>query len=370
MKNTIGQNVAVTLFGESHGPYIGAVLDGIAPGIRVDEAFIAARLARRRPSGLISTQRREADDFRIVSGFRAGYTTGTPLCILIPNADTRSADYAKTEALARPGHADYTAYCKYHGFEDRRGGGHFSGRTTAALVAAGAVCEQALAMQGISVGTHILCAAGIDDRRFGDEPTAEIAALAEKSFPVLSDEAGEQMRAAIEEARQDCDSVGGVLETAVAGFPAGVGEPYFDSLESLLSHAVLSVPAVKGIQFGEGFGFARMRGSEANDPFAIREGKIVTLTNRNGGINGGISNGMPIVFSCAVKPTPSIAREQDTVNFEQCTEAKIAICGRHDPAIIHRACPVISAVTAIVLCDALATRYGTDFPHRDIQNHK
>ena len=359
-KNTFGSSITVTLFGESHGAQIGAVLDGLAPGIPVDEGSIAEKLMRRRPAGAISTGRVEPDRFQIVSGVYEGRTTGTPVCIVIPNENTRSRDYSVTRFLARPGHADYTANCKYHGFEDHRGGGHFSGRITAALVAAGAVALSALEGKGILIGTHIKRCAGVADREFGDL-NADIRALSESSFAVLDPEAGERMRAAIGAAAAEGDSVGGVLETAVTGLPAGVGEPWFDSLESVLSHALFSIPAVKGVEFGDGFAMSDMRGSAANDSFTVRDGKIVTRTNHNGGINGGISNGMQLIIRCAVKPTPSIYKEQDTVDFSAGTDAKLVIQGRHDPAIVHRARIVADSVCALVLCDLMAQRFGTDY---------
>ena len=369
-KNTFGNSVAITLFGESHGAEIGAVLDGLAPGIAVDEAFIAEKLRLRRPAGAISTGRVEPDRFRIVSGVFEGRTTGTAVCILIPNENTRSKDYSATRFLARPGHADYTANCKYHGYEDHRGGGHFSGRITAALVAAGAIVQSALEGKGILIGTHIARCAGIADRRFGEGAGAasataalngDIQALSCSNFAVLDPSAASMMRAAIEQAAAEGDSVGGVLETAVTGLPAGVGEPWFDSLESVLSHALFGIPAVKGVEFGDGFALADLRGSTANDSFRMRDGKIVTATNRNGGINGGISNGMPLIFRCAVKPTPSIFKEQDTVDFSAGTDEKLLLKGRHDPAIVHRARVVVDSVCALVLCDMLAQRFGTDY---------
>ena len=280
MKNTFGTSVTVTLFGESHGPEIGAVIDGLAPGLTVDEAFIADRLTLRRPAGRIATARQEADAFRIVSGVFEGRTTGTPLTILIPNADTRSGDYQR--GPARPGHADYTAYAKYHGFEDYRGGGHFSGRITAGLVAAAAVVIPALQAKGIFIGTHVARCAGIDDLPFSPDLAADIHRLNSLPFAVLDAERGGQMREAIEAAAACGDSVGGILETAVLGLPAGVGEPWFDTVESVLSHALFSVPAVKGVEFGSGFALADMKGSQANDPFRMAGGKPVTVTNRNG----------------------------------------------------------------------------------------
>ena len=359
MKNTIGGSVRVTLFGESHGAEIGAVLDGLAPGIRVDEAYIAGKLALRRPAGRISTARREADPFRIVSGVFEGRTTGTPIAILIPNGDTRSGDYAR--GPARPGHADYTAFAKYHGFEDYRGGGHFSGRITAALVAAGAVCQQALEAKGIRIGTHIARCAGIADAGFSADPEQDLKRLCEMPFAVLDGQKGEEMQRAIEAAGAEGDSVGGVLETMITGIPAGVGEPWFDSLEGVLAHGLFSIPGVKGVEFGDGFGLSEMRGSGSNDAFEIRDGRVVTATNHNGGINGGISNGMPVVFRCAVKPTPSIAKEQRTVNMAEGREETVRIGGRHDPAIVHRARVVADSVAAVILCDMLAMRFGTDW---------
>ena len=359
MKNSFGQSVIVTLFGESHGAQIGAVLDGLAPGIAVDPQFIAHQLTLRRPFGKLGTARRETDAFQIVSGLYEGRTTGTPLCILIPNENTVSKDYAVTRALARPGHADYTAYCKYHGFEDYRGGGHFSGRLTAALVAAGAIALSALRQKNVRIGTHIARCAGVCDRSFGDL-TADIDALAQSPFPVLDADAAAQMQKKIEEAASCGDSIGGVLETVVDGMPAGFGEPWFDTAEGLLAHALFSVPAVKGVQFGDAFDLADAPGSVFNDAFRMRDGKIETATNHNGGINGGITNGMPIRFRCMVKPTPSIYQKQDTVDFLRGENAQIQIAGRHDPAILHRARVVVDSVTALTLCDLWAMRCGTD----------
>lgn len=358
MKNTLGTSLLVTLFGESHGPYIGAVLDGLAPGISVDNGFITSQLGKRRPSGKISTSRVEADKFEIISGVFEGKTTGTPLTIIIPNENTKSGDYSR--GLPRPGHADYTAYAKYHGFEDYRGGGHFSGRITAALVAAGAIVINALAGRGIVIGTHIARCAGIDDRGF-DDIRSDIGLISHRDFAVLNEALGARMRAEIETAAADGDSVGGVLETAIIGVPAGVGEPWFDTLEGMLAHALFSIPAVKGVEFGLGFAAADMRGSDVNDAIAVRGGKIVTETNNNGGINGGISNGMPILFRCAVKPTPSIFKPQKTVDLTTDEEATLELRGRHDPAIVHRARVVVDSVAALVVADALVGRYGTDW---------
>lgn len=359
MKNTFGNSVAVTLFGESHGEYIGAVIDGLAPGIEIDKKYIEHMLTLRRPDGRISTPRKEKDEFRIVSGIINGKSTGTPITILIPNENVKSSDYAEMKTVARPSHADYTAQCKYHGYQDSRGGGHFSGRITAALVAAGAICKSALEKKGILIGSHVKCCGGVYDRDFNDL-MSDIQALNEKTFAVL-DDCEETMKNRIVEAAESGDSVGGILETAVIGIPEGVGEPWFDSVESLVSHMMFSIPAVKGIEFGAGFDFAEMTGSQANDQFKIENEKILTETNNNGGINGGITNGMPVLFRTVIKPTPTIFKPQNTVDFKNMTETVIEPKGRHDPAIIHRARIVQDAATAIVICDMLTTRFGTDW---------
>ncbi|MBO4784452.1 MAG: chorismate synthase [Lachnospiraceae bacterium] len=360
MKNTFGQSLQTTIFGESHGPYIGVVLDGLAPGIEVNDDFIKEKLSLRRPAGAISTARVEADEYTFASGVFNGKTTGTPLCILIPNTNTRSADYDKAGRVARPGHADYTAMCKYHGFEDYRGGGHFSGRITAAIVAGGAIAMSALEKKGILIGSHIYKLSDLSDREFSDIKN-DIDILNKKSFAVLDEEVAEKMIKAIEDAAKDADSVGGVLETAITGLPAGVGEPWFDSVESILSHVLFSVPGIKGVQFGAGFDKVCERGSSFNDALRNEDGKVVTATNNNGGINGGITNGMPVIIKCAVKPTPSIYKEQKSINLNTLENSDIAIEGRHDPAIIHRARVVVDSVCALAVYDMLAARFGTDY---------
>ncbi|MBR3826026.1 MAG: chorismate synthase [Lachnospiraceae bacterium] len=360
MKNTIGNSVALTLFGESHGEAIGAVIDGLAPGLDINREYIAHMLTLRRPDGRISTPRKEKDEFRIVSGVVNDKTTGTPITILIPNENVQSGDYSQMKTVARPSHADYTAECKYHGFQDSRGGGHFSGRITAALVAAGAICKYALEQKNILIGTHVKRCGGVSDRDFGNL-SEDVKDLNEKVFAVLDEEKGEAMREAILQAASEGDSVGGVLETVILGMPEGVGEPWFDSVESMLSHMMFSIPAVKGIEFGAGFDIADMRGSMANDPMRLKENKVVTTTNNNGGINGGITNGMPIVFRTAIKPTPTIFKPQDTIDFRAMEEAVLSPKGRHDPAIVHRARIVQDTAAAIVMCDALAMRFGTDW---------
>lgn len=364
MKNTLGENFCVTIFGESHGPYIGVVLDGIAPGIDVNKDFINHQLDLRRPSGKISTKRVETDEFILASGVFNDKTTGTPLTILIPNSVQHSKDYEKTATLARPGHADYTANVKYHGFQDFRGGGHFSGRITAALVAAGGIIIPELEKKGIKIGTHIKSLGGIKDRNFEDYQK-DIDFLGGTNFPALDADKSEQMKTLAEKIAAEGDSVGGVLESVILGMPAGVGEPWFGTLESELSYALFSIPAIKGVQFGDGFDMVDSFGSEFNDSLQIIQdngkSKVITKTNHNGGINGGISNGMPILFRCAVKPTPSIYKTQDTIDMSKNENAKLNIQGRHDPAIIHRARIVVDSVASFVIYDALAGRFGTDF---------
>lgn len=360
LKNTFGNQLQVTLFGESHSAGLGVVIDGLAPGMKIDEDFICAQLSKRRPAGKISTARREQDEYTIQCGVFNGYTTGTPVCITIPNTAQKSGDYSENRTKARPGHADYTAYCKYHGFEDYRGGGHFSGRITAGLVAAGAILIPALEKKGIRIATHIRRCAGIDDRAF-DVYKNDFDLLNKVDFPALSQDSATQMIKAIEAAAKEGDSVGGVLETAITGIPAGVGEPWFDSVESMLSHGLFSIPAVKGVSFGDGFALADMKGSHANDPFAIDGEQVVTTKNSNGGINGGITNGMPILMQAVIKPTPSIFKEQKTVDFFKKEEVQLQVQGRHDPCILHRACVVADSVCAIVIADLLTQRYGTDY---------
>ncbi len=363
MKNTIGNSITLSLFGESHGEAIGCVLDGIAPGLTVSEESIAAALARRRPQGAIATPRVEEDEFRIVSGVFQGRTTGAPLCILIPNKCTKSADYEATPRLARPSHADFCAYEKYHGFEDYRGGGHFSGRLTAPIVAAGAIVRDALAACGITVGAHIASIEKVTDRPFSDiaEEMKALAALSPDRLALLSPNVEDAMKGAILAAASEGDSVGGTVECAVLGMPAGVGEPVFDSVESVLSHWLFSIPAVKGVEFGDGFAITALRGSEANDALRREGDAIVAESLHSGGIYGGITAGVPIVFRTAIKPTPSIFKPQKTVSLPDKENTTLTLRGRHDPCIVPRALPVIEAVTAIALADLLALRFGTDY---------
>ncbi len=340
-------------------------LHGMAAGVPVEEAFLAACMDKRRARGDgLSTPRVEGDAVQFLSGVVNSRTTGTAIALMIENQNTRSGDYAKTADLLRPGHADYTAYAKYHGYQDARGGGHFSGRVTAALVAGGALVLGALNRAGIEIVTHIGRCAGISDAPFALDDPAALAAQAEallnksEGFALLDGSVEEPMKAAIRAAGAEGDSVGGVLETAILGLPAGVGEPYFDSVESKLAHLAFSIPAVKGIEFGSGFGFADQKGSEANDAFRMQGERIVTATNHNAGLNGGISNGMPVVFRTAVKPTPSIYKTQDTVDYIAKKDAELSIQGRHDPCIVPRAAIVQTCAAALAVGDLLTAKYG------------
>ena len=360
MKNSFGTSITLTLFGESHGEYIGAVLDGLTPGIKIDHSAIERALERRRPRGAASTSRVEADKYKIISGEYNGYSTGTPLTIIIPNENKKSGDYSALENKPRPSHADFASEMKYHGYQDKRGGGHFSGRITAALVAAGGIIMPMLNSKGIYIGTHIARLGEECDREF-DNFSRDINLLNSADFPILDGKAKDKMLAIANEARDNGDSIGGILETAIIGMPAGVGEPWFDTVEGVISHAVFSVPAVKGVEFGLGFGFGSAKGSEANDPLYIDGGRVLTRTNNNGGVNGGITNGMPIIFRSAVKPTPSIFKEQDTVDLSAMENCKINIAGRHDATIVPRVAPVIDAVSALAIADMLMGRYGTDY---------
>lgn len=359
MKNSFGSNIIFTLFGESHGDCVGCIVDGLAPGIKVDNEYIKKQLWKRRPKSALSTGRIETDEFIIQSGVFEGKTTGTPVCILIPNTNTNSSDYEAIKNLARPGHADFTANEKYLGFQDYRGGGHFSGRLTAAIVAGGSLAKLALEQVGIKMATHIKKLHGISDRSFEDIEN-DLSILGDMEFPVLNPEAKEQMKSEILKAKQMGDSVGGVTETIIINVPSGLGDPNFDSVESILSYALFGIPAIKGVSFGAGSEFASMYGSEANDTFYSDNGTVKTKTNNNGGINGGITNGMPVLFNCIVKPTPSIYKKQETVDLNTKENAELEIKGRHDPAIIHRIAPVIDAVSALCIYDLMVSKYGYD----------
>ena len=356
MSGIFGLNIKMSIYGESHGKAIGVVLDGLPPGLALDEEAISREMARRAPGqSALTTARKEKDAVEIQSGFFNGYTTGTPLCARIANSDQHSKDYSILKDKMRPGHGDYAGYVRYQGYNDYRGGGHFSARLTAPLVFAGAVAKQALAEHGITVGAHILRIHDITEPGFNPlgESEATLKAIDAKSFPVINDNIGEQMQNCILTAKGVLNSVGGVIELMAINLPAGLGAPYFDSVESRLSQILFSVPAVKGIEFGEGFGFAQLTGAEANDQMHYEEGKVRCYTNHNGGITGGLTNGMPLVFRVAMKPTPSISREQKTVSLAEQSDTTLTVVGRHDPCIVQRAVPVIEAVTAWTLWDLL-----------------
>ena len=343
-----------TIFGESHGPAIGVTLTGVPAGLELDWAAIEKDMARRAPGkSPLATTRKEADQVQVLSGVFEGKTTGSPLCAMIANTDTRSADYSKTRDLARPGHADYPAHVRYQGFNDYRGGGHFSGRLTAPLVFAGAIAKQILAQRGITVGAHISSIYGVNDEALEDWDT--LSRVADKDFPVLNDEKGQEMQEAILEAKEEQDSVGGSIECGVFGLPAGYGSPDFgENAEGIFSQYLFAVPAVKAVAFGAGTAFSLMRGSEANDPLYVDEnGNVGAEQNCAGGINGGITNGMPLVFEVTMRPTPSIARTQFTIDMSRMENAQLELQGRHDPCVVPRAVPVIEAAAALAACQLL-----------------
>ncbi len=343
-----------TIFGESHGPAVGVTLEGVPAGLELAMDAVRFDLARRAPgkNGL-STARKEADEPRILSGVFEGRTTGAPLCAVIENTDARPGDYARTKDLARPGHADYAARVRYGGFNDYRGGGHFSGRLTAPLVFAGAVAKQILAREDVFVGAHISSVYGVSDDPLEDPDS--LLAVRQKEFPVLNDEAGTRMRRAILDAKRDLDSVGGAIECGVFGLPAGLGSPDFgQNAEGVFSQYLFAVPAVKAVAFGAGTAFRLMRGSEANDPLYVDgDGTVRAEQNCAGGVNGGITNGMPVVFEVTMRPTPSIARPQFTVDMAKNENAVLELQGRHDPCVVHRAVPVIEAAAALAACELL-----------------
>lgn len=353
--NTFGHSAALTIFGESHGVSIGAVLDGLPSGEAIDWDAVQTEMARRAPGrNAMSTARSEADAFEIQSGFFNGCTTGTPLCAVIRNGDHRSKDYDQLRHIMRPGHADYSGKIRYGGYNDYRGGGHFSGRLTAPLVFAGAVASQILERRGIAVGAHILQIESVRDTAFQPlgEDRSVFAALKKETLPVLDTAKQADMEQAILAAKGDLDSVGGVIECMITGLPPGLGDPFFESVESALSHMMFSVPAVKGIEFGDGFALASMRGSAANDALYYNaEGVVRTKTNHNGGLNGGITNGMPVIFRVVIKPTASISQKQETIDTDTKENCTLEIKGRHDPCIVQRAVPVIEGAAAWAVLD-------------------
>ncbi|MGN1025684.1 MAG: chorismate synthase [Faecousia sp.] len=352
MSSMYGDNLRLSVFGQSHAPAIGMTLDGIPAGLPVDMAALQAFLARRAPGqNGFSTTRKEADAPEFLCGIADGFTCGAPVTAIIRNTNTRSGDYDNLRDCPRPGHADYTAQIKYGGYQDAAGGGHFSGRLTAPICIAGGLCIQWLAQKGIRVGAHIASIAGISDTPF-DMTDPQIDAV-RKEFPVLDTEAGQAMGNAILEAKSAGDSVGGVIECAVTGLPAGLGDPMFDGVENRIAGIVFGIPAVKGLEFGLGFGLSTMRGSLSNDPFIVSNREVRTATNNCGGILGGITDGMPLIFRAAVKPTPSVAIPQRSVSLSRKAEQELIVKGRHDPCIVPRAVPVIEAAAAIAVMDMI-----------------
>lgn len=374
MGSVFGRNLKVSVFGESHGPAVGVVIDGLPSGFPIDFEDISGEMERRRPKAAVySTRRSEPDEVEILSGIYNGKTTGTPLCAIIRNRDPKSGDYNESVSLMRPGHADYSGLVRYKGYNDVRGGGHFSGRLTAPIVFAGAIATQILRRRDIIIGSHIDSIHDIKDVGFdmANITKEQLIALRKMDIPVNDRSCGDEYLKIISDAQKDSDSVGGVVETAIIGIKAGLGSPMFDNVEAGLSSILFSVPAVKGIEFGAGFGITTMYGSQANDSFYLDNRKVMTRTNNNGGINGGITNGMPIVFRVAVKPTPSISKEQDTINIRYGTNEKISVRGRHDACIVPRVVPVIEAAAAIAILDMFISQYGLEsFMEENRENEK
>ncbi|MBO4339282.1 MAG: chorismate synthase [Clostridia bacterium] len=356
MSMTFGENIKMTVFGQSHSEEIGVIIEGIEKGTRIDTDFVKEYLSRRAPGkNAYSTPRKEADEPIFEEGVENLLATGEPIKVVIKNTNTRSSDYDNIKNLPRPGHADFTAYVKENGKNDVSGGGAFSGRMTAPLVIAGAIASSILSQSGIEIGAHILKIKDVADSAFDSVNIApdELKSIKKKAFPVIDDLKGEEMIETILSAKERGDSVGGIIECAVVGLPAGVGSPMFDGLENVISKAVFAIPAVKGIEFGSGFEGSSLFGSENNDAFTVKDGKIKTETNNHGGILGGISSGMPLVFRLAVKPTPSISVPQKSVNLKTLKEETLEINGRHDPCIVPRAVPVAEAITAFCLLDIM-----------------
>ncbi len=352
MSSTYGDKLKLSIFGQSHGPAIGMCLDGIPAGLPVDLEKLQLFLNRRAPgSNAFSTARKEADKPEFISGIVGSFTCGAPIAATIQNQNTRSGDYEELKDCPRPGHADYPAQVKYKGFQDVAGGGHFSGRLTAPLCVAGGLCKQWLENNGIQIGAHILNLAGIADEPDSLDWVNPDLSKINADFPVINLDAGKKMQQAIAQAKAKGDSVGGIIECIVQGLPAGLGEPMFGGIESKLAQIIYGIPAVKGLDFGSGFCGSYLMGSQNNDAYTIQNGKVVTTTNNAGGILGGISNGMPLVFSVAIKPTPSIARTQSSISISQMTEQKLKVQGRHDPCIVPRAVPVVEAAVAVAVMD-------------------
>ncbi len=354
MSSIYGESLKLSIFGQSHGPAIGMTLDGIPAGLSVDTVSLQAFLTRRAPGGhQYSTPRREADQFEFLSGIVDGFTCGAPIAAIIRNTNTRSGDYANFKDCPRPGHADYTAQIKYNGYQDAAGGGHFSGRLTAPLCIAGGLCKQWLEAKGIHITAHITMIAGVYDDPVSFDPVSPELVALRTDFPVFSQTAGKQMQEKIAAAKADGDSVGGMVECIITGLPAGLGTPMFGGMESRIAQIVYGIPAVKGLEFGSGFRGSLLRGSQNNDAFTVTNGTITTLTNHAGGILGGITTGMPLVFQTAIKPTPSISKPQQSISLTKQENHVLEVVGRHDPCIVPRAVPVIEAAAAIAVFDAI-----------------
>lgn len=365
MSSETGKNIKISVFGQSHSEAIGVVADGIPAGERFDMEKIRAFMGRRAPSGkAYTTMRKETDAPRILSGLLKDESAegdiyvscGAPVCAVIENKDTRSKDYENLRFVPRPSHADYPAYIKYKGFNDIRGGGHFSGRLTAPICFAGALCKEMLERRGIRIGAHIYSVGGIKDEPYDvvNISAEKLLSAGKKEFPVNSDSSGERMLELIAEAKGRGDSVGGIVECAVTGLAPGLGDPMFDGVENIISRLLFGIPAVKGVEFGDGFLLSDSFGSRMNDAYEISDGKVRTKTNHNGGILGGITTGMPIIVRAAFKPTPSVAISQDSVNLADMKDEKLVIHGRHDPCIVPRAVPCVEAAVAIAVCDIMA----------------
>jgi chorismate synthase len=356
MSSVYGNNLKISIFGQSHSPAIGVCIDGLPSGFEIDQKELAAFLKRRAPGqNAHSTARKETDEPEFLSGLVDGVTCGAPLTAVIRNTDTRSSDYDPLKDIPRPSHADFTAHVKYGEARDFHGGGQFSGRLTAPLCIAGGICLQLLRKEGISIAAHIVQIGNVTAKPFDPVNVGEdeIRSLQKAEFPVLDKETAERMRAEIESAKKDGDSVGGIIECCAIGLPAGFGDPAFDGIENRLAAALFGIPAVKGVEFGNGFAAAALCGSENNDAFYMEENSVRTRTNRHGGILGGITSGMPLIFRAAFKPTPSIAKEQDSVSLSRRENVKLAITGRHDPCVVPRAVPCVEAAAAIALYDIL-----------------
>lgn len=352
MSSTYGENLKLSIFGQSHGPAIGMTLDGIPAGLPVDTEKLQKFLNRRAPGqNDWSTPRREEDRPDFLSGIVDGFTCGAPLAAVIQNKNTRSVDYNNLKDCPRPGHADFTAQIKYGGFQDAAGGGHFSGRLTAPLCIAGGLCKQWLEEMNIQIGAHISCIGSLSDVKF--DPVKPDLEAVSSDFPVISCEAGAEMRKYISEVRAQGDSVGGQIECAVTGLPAGIGEPMFGGVESRIAQIIYGIPAVKALSFGAGFHSGQMLGSQCNDPFTVSDGKIVTSRNASGGIQGGITNGMPLIFEVVLKPTPSISKPQNSISLSQMADQELIVHGRHDPCIVPRAVPVVEAAAAVAIFDMI-----------------